>query len=59
MYWIPLYEMLEERGIEAYVVNARHLKNVPGRTTDVCDAQWIQTLHNYGLLPGSFLPDAT
>jgi transposase len=58
VYWIPLYELLEERGIEAYVVNARHLKNVPGRKTDVCDAQWIQTLHSYGLLAASFLPDA-
>lgn len=59
VYWIPLYELLEERGIEAFVVNARHLKNVPGRKTDVCDAQWIQTLHSYGLLAGSFLPDTT
>ena len=58
VYWIPLYELLEQRGIEAYVVNARHLKNVPGRKTDVCDAQWIQTLHSYGLLASSFLPDA-
>jgi hypothetical protein len=57
VYWIPLYELLEERGFEAYVVNARHLKNVPGRKTDVCDAQWIQTLHSYGLLGSSFLPD--
>lgn len=59
VYWIPLYELLEERGIEAYVVNARHLKNVPGRKTDVSDAQWIQTVHSYGLLASSFLPDAT
>ncbi len=59
VYWIPLYALLEERGMEAFVVNARHLKNVPGRKTDVCDAQWIQTLHSYGLLAGSFLPDAT
>jgi len=58
VYWIPLYELLEERGIEAYLVNARHLKNVPGRKTDVCDAQWIQTLHSYGLLAASFLPDS-
>ncbi len=58
VYWIPLYELLQERGIEAYVVNARHLKNVPGRKTDACDAQWIQTLHSYGLLASSFLPDA-
>ncbi len=58
VYWIPVYEVLEERGFEVYVVNARHLKNVPGRKTDVCDAQWIQTLHSYGLLDSSFLPDA-
>lgn len=59
VYWIPVFEILEERGFEVHVVNARHLKNVPGRKTDVCDAQWIQTLHSYGLLNGSFLPDAT
>jgi transposase len=59
VYWIPAYEVLEERGFEVYVVNARHIKNVPGRKTDVCDAQWIQTLHSYGLLASSFLPDAT
>lgn len=59
VYWIPVYELLEEQGIEARVVNARHAKNVPGRKTDVCDAQWIQTLHSYGLLGSSFLPDAT
>lgn len=58
VYWIALYQLLEEKGIEAYVVNARHLKNVPGRKTDVSDAQWIQTLHSYGLLAASFLPDA-
>jgi len=59
VYWIPVYEVLEGRGFELYVVNARHIKNVPGRKTDVCDAQWIQTLHSYGLLASSFLPDAT
>jgi transposase len=58
VYWIPLYELLEERGIEAYLVNARHLKHVPGRKSDVCDAQWIQRLHSYGLLAASFLPAA-
>jgi hypothetical protein len=57
VYWIPVYEVLEEHGFEVYLVNARHLKNVPGRKTDVSDAQWIQTLHSYGLLRGSFLPD--
>jgi len=59
VYWIPIYEILEQRGLELYVVNARHAKNVAGRKDDVCDAQWIQTLHSYGLLSRSFLPDAT
>lgn len=59
VYWMPIYEILEERGFEVYVVNARHVKNVPGRKTDMCDAQWIQTLHSYGLLASSFLPHAT
>ena len=58
IYWITLYEILEERGFEVRVVNARHVKNVPGRTkTDVLDCQWIQKLHSFGLLSGSFRPD--
>lgn len=56
VYWIPLYEILEDRGFEVLLVNARHLKNVPGRKTDVRDCQWIQQLHTYGLLRGSFRP---
>jgi transposase len=57
-YWITLYEILEERGFQVRVVNARHVKNVPGRTkTDVLDCQWIQKLHSFGLLSGSFRPD--
>lgn len=59
VYWIPIYEILEEAGFEVHVVNARHAKNVAGRKDDVCDAQWIQTLHSYGLLGSSFIPDAT
>ncbi|NLD72624.1 MAG: IS110 family transposase [Chloroflexi bacterium] len=55
-YWVPIYELLEEAGIRPCLVNARHLKNVPGRKTDVSDAQWIQTLHSYGLLRASFIP---
>lgn len=56
-YWVVTYEMLEKAGIEAILVNARHLKNVPGRTkTDILDCQWIQRLHSYGLLNGSFHP---
>lgn len=58
VYWIPVYEILEARGLEVRVVNARHLKNVPGRKTDEKDCQWIQRLHSYGLLSGSFRPDA-
>lgn len=56
VYLIPLYEILEERGIEVRLVNARHVKNVPGRKSDVLDCQWLQRLHMYGLLEGSFRP---
>jgi transposase len=56
VYWIPIYEILEARGFEVYLVNARHVKNVPGRKTDILDCQWIQQLHTYGLLRASFLP---
>jgi len=58
VYWIPLYEILEERGFEVLLVNARHVKNVPGRKTDILDCQWIQQLHTFGLLRGSFRPQA-
>ena len=57
VYWIPIYEILESRGFEVLLVNARHLGNVPGRKTDVLDCQWIQMLHSCGLLRGSFRPD--
>lgn len=56
VYWIPLYEILEQRGFEVLLVNARDVKNVPGRKTDVNDAQWLQQLHQFGLLRGSFRP---
>lgn len=56
VYWIPVFEILEARGLEVILVNARHVKNVPGRKTDVNDAQWLQQLHQYGLLRGSFRP---
>lgn len=56
VYWIPIYEILEERGFEVYLVNARHVKNVDGRKTDVLDCQWVQQLHTYGLLRASFQP---
>lgn len=58
VYWIPLYELLEARGFEVLLVNARHLKNVPGRKSDVSDAEWIRDLHSVGLLRGSFRPTA-
>jgi transposase len=56
VYWIPAYEILEQRGLEVVLVNARDAKHVPGRKTDVSDAQWLQRLHEYGLLRGSFRP---
>jgi transposase len=56
IYWIPLYELLESRGVEVVLVNARQLHNVPGRKTDFSDCQWIQLLHSCGLLRGSFRP---
>ncbi len=56
VYWIPIYELLEARGFEVYLVNARHIKNVPGRKSDVQDCQWIQRLHSFGLLSKSFRP---
>lgn len=56
VYWIPVYQILEEKGIEVCLVNAQHIKNVPGRKTDVSDCQWIQYLHSVGLLRGSFRP---
>jgi transposase len=58
VYWIPVYEILEARGFQVHLVNARHLKHVPGRKTDVKDCQWIQYLHTCGLLSGSFRPEA-
>ena len=56
VYWIPVFEILEQRGFEVLLVNARDAKHVPGRKTDVSDAQWLQRLHEYGLLRGSFRP---
>lgn len=56
VYWIPVFELLETRGFEVLLVNARDVKNVPGRKTDVNDAQWLQQLHEHGLLRGSFRP---
>jgi hypothetical protein len=56
VYWIPIYEILEQRGFEVWVVNARDAKHVPGRKTDISDAAWLQRLHEFGLLRGSFRP---
>ncbi len=56
VYWIPIFELLDERGFEVFLVNARDAKHVPGRKTDVSDAQWLQRLHSYGLVRASFRP---
>ena len=58
VYWIPLFEILETRGLTVLLVNARHVKQVPGRKSDVCDCEWIRDLHSVGLLHGSFRPPA-
>jgi transposase len=58
IYWKSPYAALETAGIAAWVVNARHVKNVPGRKTDVADAQWLATLARAGLLRPSFIPPA-
>jgi transposase len=57
IYWIPVYEILQEAGLEVFLVNARHARCVPGRKSDVSDAQWLQKLHSWGLLRPSFQPD--
>ena len=56
VYWVPVYEVLEDRGIEVIVANAREARAVPGRKSDVNDAQWLQRLHACGLLRASFRP---
>jgi len=58
VYWLPLYDVLEARGLEVYLVNARHTKNLPGRKSDVQESQWLLKLHTYGLLRNSFYPSA-
>ncbi len=57
VYWIPVFQVLESRGFEVKLVNAHYVKTVPGRKTDVLDCQWLQQLHTYGLLSGSFRPE--
>jgi transposase len=58
VYWIPVYEILEARGFQVYLVNAQHVKHVPGRKSDIKDCQWLQYLHTCGLLSASFRPEA-
>jgi transposase len=58
VFWIPVYEILEARGLGVILVNARHVKNVPGRKSDVADCEWLRQLHSVGLLRGSFRPTA-
>jgi len=58
VYWIPLFEELEARGLSCCLISAQSIKRVPGRKSDVLDCQWIQTLHSYGLLAASFRPEA-
>jgi transposase len=57
VYWIPVHQILERRGITVVLSNAQHIKNVPGRKTDMLDCQWIQRLHSFGLISGSFRPE--
>jgi transposase len=56
VFWIPLFQILEERGLQVCLVNVRHVKNVPGRKSDVLDCQWLQYLHSVGLLHAPFRP---
>ena len=56
VYWIPIFEILDARGFQVILVNARHVKNLPGRKSDVSDGEWLRDLHILGLLRGSFRP---
>src|SRR5436190_3288773 len=56
VYWMPVLEVLEQNGLEVYLVNARHTKNLPGRKSDVQECQWLLKLHAFGLLNNSFQP---
>jgi len=56
VYWMPVFEVLEQHGLEVYLVNARHTKNLPGRKSDVQECQWLLKLHAFGLLNNSFQP---
>src|SRR5207249_6442614 len=56
VYWIAVHEILEKAGLQVWLVNARHTRNLPGRKTDVQESQWLMKLHTYGLLRNSFRP---
>jgi transposase len=56
VYWMPVFEILEQSGLDVYLVNARHTKNLPGRKSDVAECQWLLRLHTFGLLNASFQP---
>ena len=56
VYWIPVFRVLESRGLEVLLVNPKHVKHVPGRKSDVADCQWLRQLHTFGLLRGAFVP---
>jgi transposase len=58
VYWIPVYEVLEARGLDVWLVNPKHTRNVTGRKSDVLDCQWLQQLHTFGLLNRAFRPEA-
>jgi hypothetical protein len=58
VYWIPIFELLQARGFQVYLVNARHITNVPGRKSGIKECQWIQRLHSAGLLSAAFRPEA-
>jgi transposase len=58
VYWLPLYAVLEAAGLKVVMVNGRHMRNVPGRKTDMTDAEWGSTLHMHGLLRAGFVPPA-
>ena len=56
VYWIPVFEILQQHGLEVYLVNARHTKNLPSRNSDIAECQWLLKLHTFGLLNNSFQP---
>jgi transposase len=56
VYWMPVFEILQHRGMEVYLVNARHTKNLPGRKSDIAECKWLLRLHTFGLWNNSFQP---